>query len=230
MWLEKTKILSIITEAGRDNLKKGWILLGLLFFVFLTACTSKKMETGSTVSNVEESKNDEIIWKEIQFHDVVFQIPEEYEEELVSKEVMRLAKTQNSSLTLRYEYNQEKNMTKEYALGEYAATKMLEIAGKYPQAVFVESSIIDTEYGYYLKLSYEMMVEEKQINYQIFYPMMESYDLVIECFDGKDYECTSFLETAQKIAEELIINEQTPKQEQATEDKVTLATEVEIQN
>lgn len=218
------------TEAGRDNLKKGWILLGLMVCMLLTACATNEMDIGSTSSNVEESKKEEAVWKEIQFHDVVFQIPEEYEEELISKEVMQLAKTQNSSLILRYECNQEKNMTKEYALGEYAATKMLEIAGKYPQAVFVESSIIDTEYGYYLKLSYEMMVEEKQINYQVFYPMMESYDLVIECFDAKDYECTSFLETAQNIAERLIIKEQSPKQEQATEDKVTLATEVEIQN
>ncbi|MBQ3515184.1 MAG: hypothetical protein IJA32_15520 [Lachnospiraceae bacterium] len=211
-------------------MKKVWRLLGLIACMFLTACTADEMEIGSTTSSAAETQKEEIVWKEIQFHDVVFQVPEEYETEITSKEVMQLAKTQNSSLTLRYECNQEKNMTKEYALGEYAATKMLEIAGKYPQAVFVESSIIDTEYGYYLKLSYEMMVNEKQVAYQIFYPMMECYDLVIECFDAKDYEGTSYLETAENIAQGLVIKEQTPKKEQETEDKVTLATEVEMQN
>lgn len=210
-------------------MKKRWILLGMMVCVFLTACTADEIDLGSTASNAQENKIEDVVWKEVQFHDVIFQIPEEYETEITSKEVMQLAKTQNSSLTLRYECNQEKNMTKEYALGEYAATKMLEIAGKYPQAIFVESSIIDTEYGYYLKLSYEMMVEDKQVAYQVFYPMLESYDLVIECFDAKDYECTSYLETAQNIAQGLTIKEQSQKQEQETEDKVTLATEVEIQ-
>ena len=212
-------------------MKNRWILLlGFMGCLFVTACSTGKMDIENTTASVEDSKKEEVVLKEIQFQDVVFQIPKEYETEITSKEVMQLAKTENSSLTLRYECNQEKNMTKEYALGEYAATKMLEIAGKYPQAVFVESSIIDTAYGYYLKLSYEMITNEKQVNYQVFYPMMESYDLVIECFDAKDYECTSFSETAENIAQSLVIKEQTKKQEQETEDKVTLATEVEMQN
>lgn len=221
-------MLSIDIKAGRDNLKKGWILFGIMICIFFTACAKTQTKAGSTTVNLEEGKKEETVWKEIQFYDVVFQLPEEYEEELLAKDVLRIAKSQNSSIILRYEWNQEKNRTKEYALGEYAATKMLEIAGKYPQAVFVESCIIDTEYGYYLKLSYEMMVEEKQVQYQVFYPMMESYDLVIECFDAKDYECTSYLETARMIAEKLKIREQSPKQEQEEEDKVTLATEIEI--
>ena len=198
--------------------------------VFFTACSTDEIDMKSTASSTVESNIEDVVWKEIQFHDVAFPVPEEYETEISSKEVLQLAKTKDSSLILRYECNQEKNMTKEYALGEYAATKMLEIAGKYPQAVFVESCIVDTEYGYYLKLSYEMMTDEKQVVYQVFYPMMESYDLVIECFDAKDYECTSYLETAEKIAKELVIKEQEPKQEQETEDIVTLATEVEMQN
>ena len=229
--MKRKNTVSETKVAGRDNLKNRWILLlGFMGCLFFTACSTGKMDIENTTASVEDSKKEEVVLKEIQFQDVVFQIPKEYETEITSKEVMQLAKTENSSLTLRYECNQEKNMTKEYALGEYAATKMLEIAGKHPQAVFVESSIIDTAYGYYLKLSYEMIMNEKQVNYQVFYPMMESYDLVIECFDATDYECVSFSETAENIAQSLVIKEQTKKQEQETEDKVTLATEVEMQN
>lgn len=209
---------------------KKRILLGCMALLFLTACAQGEKNKESTQKASEVGNIEKTQYMEVQFHDVSFQLPKEYEMEIISREWIQLAKTQNSSITLRYEYNQEKNRTKEYALGEYAATKMLEIAGKYPEAVFVESCIVDTDYGYYLKLSYEITREEKQVAYQVFYPMMESYDFVIECFDAKDYEGTSFLETAECIAKELVVEESEPKEEPETEVQVTLATEVEMQN
>ena len=210
-------------------MKKRWMWYCILICALLTACAKGNADKVSTSAKAEESKKEEVLLKEIWFHDIGFQIPEEYKEELVASDVICLAKSENSSIVLKYACNQEKNMTKEYALGEYAATKMLEIAKKYPQAIFVESSIVDTEYGYYLKLSYEMVTNEKLMDYQVFYPMMESYDLVIECFDAKDYECISYQETAKDIATNLVIKETVIPSEQE-DDTATLATEIEMQN
>ena len=109
--MKRKNTVSETKVAGRDNLKNRWILLlGFMGCLFFTACSTGKMDIENTTASVEDSKKEEVVLKEIQFQDVVFQIPKEYETEITSKEVMQLAKTENSSLTLRYECNQEKNM------------------------------------------------------------------------------------------------------------------------